>query len=241
MRISQVGRTRHLALVEESPLRKVDPRTKLFISLSISFLVMIPFEKLLIFIAIYTVFLIWARLLTPSGLQIWRMKWILIFLFLLDWWLIGLDHAVVICTRLILLTGVFTLFFSTTTTRDLGLALEKLGVSYRYAFSLSLAFQSIGYLDDEWRAIREAQASRGALREMSSFRRLLFQIGDLISLIIPAVVLTTKRAWMITEAAYARGFESPNRKAFYSLNFRLLDLVLCLGTIIVIVVFYWRW
>lgn len=239
MRVSQSGRSYQLSLVPGSPLRRADPRTKLFISVVISLVVMMPLDRLLIFILGYVLVLIWARLFTVTIRQVWRIKWLLIFLFALDWWLISLDHAIIICARLSLLTGVFTLFFSTTTSRELGLALERLRIPYRYAFSLSLAFQSLGLLDDEWRAIREAQASRGSLPEYNSMRRLFSQVGDLISLTVPAIVLTTKRAWSITEAAYARGFDSPHRKSYHNLSFSWLDLILIVFTILGISLLYW--
>ncbi len=241
MRIGQAGRARQLVLVEDSPLRKVDPRTKLFISVAISLVVMMPLDRLVIFLGVYAFFLMWARLLMPDIQQLWRLKWVLLILFAFDWWLISLDHAMIICARLVLLTGVFALFFSTTTTRELGLALEKLRVPYRYAFSLSLAFQSLGLLDDEWRAIREAQSSRGAKLETSSFWRFASQVGDLVSLTVPAIVLTTKRAWAITEAAYARGFDSPRRASYHTLAFSRLDAVLMAGTVVLVILFYWRW
>jgi len=241
MRLSQAGRSRQITLVEGSPLRRLDPRSKLFISTAISLVVMMPLERLAIFIVFYVLFLLWARLLPPAARQVWRIKWVLIILFALDWWLIGLAHAITICARLILLTGVFALFFSTTTTRELELALEKLRVPYRYAFSLGLAFQSLGLLDDEWRAIREAQSARGALKELSTFRQLLAQVSDLVSLTVPAIVLTTKRAWAITEAAYARGFDSPHRTSYHTLAFSWLDFILVAGTVIVIALLYWRW
>ena len=242
MRINRGGRSSHqLTLVENSPLRGTDPRTKLFLSLAISLVVMTSIERLLIFLGVYLLFLIWARLLTPTTQHIWRLKWLLILLFAFDWWLISLDHAVLICIRLILLTGVFALFFSTTNTRELGLALEKLYVPYRYAFSLSLAFQSLGLLDDEWRAIREAQSSRGALPDSSSFWKLITNVGDLISLTVPAIVLTTKRAWAITEASYARGFDSPHRVSYHTLEFSRLDFLLMAGTTLLLILLFWRW
>ena len=242
MRINRGGRSSHqLTLVEDSPLRKADPRTKLFLSLAISLVVMTSIERLLIFLGVYLLFLIWARLLAPTVQHIWRLKWLLILLFAFDWWLISLDHAVLICIRLILLTGVFALFFSTTNTRELGLALEKLYVPYRYAFSLSLAFQSLGLLDDEWRAIREAQTSRGALPDSSSFWRFVTNVGDLISLTVPAIVLTTKRAWAITEASYARGFDSLHRVSYHTLEFSRLDFLLMAGTTLLLILLFWRW
>ena len=241
MRIGQAGRPRQMTLIEDSPLRRLDPRTKLFVSVAVSLVVMMPLERLAIFLGIYVIFLLWARLLPSAAQQLWRLKWLLFLLFAFDWWLISLPHAITICARLILLTGVFALFFSTTTTRELGLGLEKLRVPYRYAFSLGLAFQSLGLLDGEWRAIREAQSSRGAMPELSSFRKLLAQLGDLISLTVPAIVLTTKRAWAITEAAYARGFDSPHRSSYHSLAFSWFDFVLMAGTTLVIMLLYWRW
>lgn len=240
MRVSPAGRARQLALVEDSPLRRADPRTKLFLSLAVSLVVMTSIERLLIFIGVYVFFLLWARLLTSTVQHIWRLKWVLILLFFFDWWLISLDHAILICLRLTLLTGVFALFFSTTNTRELGLALEKLRVPYRYAFSLSLAFQSLGLLDDEWRAIREAQSSRGALPNFSSFWKFVTNVGDLISLTVPAIVLTTKRAWAITEASYARGFDSPHRVSYHTLSFTRLDILLIAGTIILLTLLFWK-
>ncbi|MEW6402896.1 MAG: energy-coupling factor transporter transmembrane component T [Chloroflexota bacterium] len=241
MRISQIGRSRRLALVENSPLRKADPRTKLFIGVAISLVVMMSLDRLAIFLGIYILFLLWARLLIPAAQQVWRLKWLLLILFAFDWWLISLDHAAIICTRLILISGIFALFFSTTNIRELGLALEKLRVPYRYAFSLGLAFQSLGLMDDEWRAIREAQFSRGVTQETSSFWRFLSRVGDLISLTVPAIVLTTKRAWAITEASYARGFDSPHRTSYYSLSFTRFDFILMAGTAAAILLLYWRW
>ena len=188
MRVSQAGRSTELALIENSPLRKADPRTKLFISLMASLILMLPGPQLAAFVGIYILFTLWARLMIPTLQRLWRLKWILVILFLFDWWLVGLEHGAIICTRIMLLTGIFTLFFSTTTTREFGLALERVGVPYRYAFSLSLAFQSLGILDDEWRAIREAQLSRGVYQEQSSLRRTLAAFGNLISLTVPGTL-----------------------------------------------------
>jgi energy-coupling factor transport system permease protein len=107
-------------------------------------------------------------------------------------------------------------------------------VPYRYAFSISLAFQSVGLLDDEWRTIREAQQARGAwAASRSSWKEVIRRTGDLVALAVPAVVLTTKRAWSMTEAAYARGFDSPHRRPYRKLTMGWLDWVLLAGTVAV--------
>jgi len=171
---------------------------------------------------------------------VWRLKWVLIVLFILDWLLVDLNLAIVVSLRLILLAGVFTLFFATTTASELGLALESLRVPYRYAFSLSLAFQSIGLLEEEWGNIREAQRARGVFSVESGIRKLLKSVRDLIALTVPAVVTTTKRAWSMTEAAYARGFDSPHRKPYRQLRFCWYDWILLAVTAAMTALMFWR-
>lgn len=241
LKFGQSGRTHTQVLVADSPLRAADPRAKLAISLSASLAVMLPLDRLVVFVLLYLILLAWGRLLRPAAAQVWRMKWILLVLFVLDWYLAGLGLAVVITLRLILLAGVFALFFATTTPRELGLALESLHLPYRYAFSISLAFQSLGLLDDEWRSIHEAQKARGALPAKPGLHRLFQWLGDLVALTVPTIVLTTKRAWSITEAAYARGFDSPHRRPFHQLKFARLDWMLLVGTgIVAVLLIFWR-
>ena len=237
LRVSQAGKTRRVTLVERSPLRRFDPRAKLALCLCASLMVMLPLERLALFSLLYILLLAWARLIRPAAAQVWRMRWILLVLFAVDWWLVGLDLAVIITLRLVLLAGVFALLFSTTTVTEFRLALERLRLPYRYAFSLGLAFQSLSLLDDEWRAIREAQRVRGVLLELRGWRALLHQARDMVALTVPAVVLTTRRAWAITEAAYARGFDAPHRQPYQSLVMRVHDWGMLLVSIGVAVIF----
>jgi len=241
IRLGMVGRARSLALVERSPLRRADPRTKLALSLCASLAVMLELERLAAFMVLYVLVLLWARLLPEAVRQVWRLKWVLLVLLIVDWWLVSLELALIIVLRLTLLAGAFALFFSTTTPGELRLALEWMRVPYRYAFSLSLAFQSVGLLDDEWRAIREAQRARGAWAPPSGLRGLGAWVRDLVSLTVPAIVMTTRRAWAITEAAYARGFDSPHRRPFRQLSMGRLDWILMAGTAVVAgALIFWR-
>jgi len=231
--------TRVPALVESSPLRRFDPRVKFAASLCASLAVMLPLDKLAIFLAAYLAVMAAFRLLGPVLRQIWRIRWVLLFLFLGDWWLVGLDLAVLVSLRIAMLAGVFTLFFATTTPGEFGLALESLRLPYRYAFSLSLTFQSLNLLGDEWIAIREAQKSRGALPELRGWKSLLRQVGDLVSLTVPMVVLATRRAWAITEAATARGFDSPRRVAYRRLAMSPADWVFLLCAVTPTLFLWW--
>jgi len=221
-----------VALAEESPLRGIDPRTKLALSIAASLAVMLPLERLAVAIGIYALLLVWARLLATALRQIWKIKLVLLGLFVVDWLIVSPDLAVIVTLRLVLLAGSFTLFFASTTPGEFRLALEWLRVPDRYAFSISLAFQSLGLLDEEWRAIHEAQTARGAWTKPDAWWRIHERFADLVALTVPAIVMTTRRAWAITEAAYARGFDAPHRRPYRRLAMSPLDWALLAGAAI---------
>lgn len=238
---------RGAGLIEASPLRRVDPRTRLALSLCASVMVMLPLKRLLIFMVGYVIFLAWARLLKEAAWYAWRLRWLLVMLFVVDTIVVDVNLAVIVTLRLLLLTGVLSLFTGVTTPSELRLALEKLRVPYRYAFSLSLAFQSVTLLEEEWRAIREAQATRGALpsliggRRAFNLRALSAYARDLVALTAPAIVLTTRRAWATTEAACARGLEAPTRRPYRQLALTWRDWALIIVAAGVCVALFWRW
>jgi energy-coupling factor transporter transmembrane protein EcfT len=228
-------------LCEESPLRKVDPRSKLFMSLIVSLVVMLPLDRLAIFFTFYLVFMLWAGLFSRFIHQVYRLKWILIVLFIVDWVAVSPELAGEVTLRLILITSVFTTLISTTTPGELGLAFEALHIPYRLSFSLNLAFQSLGLLQEEWHAIWEAQKSRGILPPLNGFRILFKRVGDLVALTVPAIVLTTRRAWAITECAYARGFDSPKRVSYHTLRLHWPDWAAMLMPLsLVLALYVWR-
>lgn len=230
-----------MPLIHASPLRDFDPRTKLALSLSTSLAVMLPLKQLAIATLFYFLLLSWARVLKPAARQIWRLKWLLIGLFLIDWIVVSLELATSVTIRISLLASTFSLFFATTTPAEFRLALESLGFPYRYAFSLSLAFQNLTEFDRETKLIREAQRSRGAWVPPDGWKKMIKFTQDLISLTVPAVVMTTKRAWTMTEAAYARGFNSPKRTPYQKLSMKTKDWVLLfIAFSIGIALIFWR-
>jgi energy-coupling factor transporter transmembrane protein EcfT len=228
------------SLVENSPLRHVDPRVKLTIGLCTSLAVMLSLERLAIFMIGYVIFLAWARLLGVAARQAWRLRWLLAILFILDFWLVSWELAVAVTLRLVLLAGVFSLFVATTTPGELSLALEGLHLPYRYAFSLGLAFQSLGLLEEEWHSIQEAQQARGAWPLVKNWQQIIRRLGDLVALTVPAIVLTTKRAWSVTESAYARGFDAPYRRPYHRLTLTQRDWLYLTATLLVTVLIFGR-
>lgn len=226
------SRNLQISLVEASPLRAADPRTKLLLSLASSATVMLPLDQLVYATIAYLALIVWARLFRPVARQVWRIRLVLIGLFIIDWIFISLELATAITLRLALITSTFAIFFSTTTPAEFRLALEWIGVPHRFAFSISMAFQSINILDREWHNIIEAQQARGVWQPPKNLRQLGRQLNNLLALTVPAVVMTTKRAWAITEAAYARGFDSPKRNPYHKLALQTIDWLLLALTIL---------
>jgi energy-coupling factor transport system permease protein len=229
------------ALAVDSPLRRVDPRVKLALSLALSLAIVLPLEKLLVLLLIYTAFLAWARLLPVAERLLWRLKWVLVTLFIVDWVLVSFDLAVLVSLRVLLLSASFVLVFATTTPTEFQLALEWVRLPYRYAFSVGVAVQSLALVEQEWRTIVEAQRARGAWAPPGGWRKLVGSVRDAIALAVPAVVMTAHRAWSMTEAACARGFDAPCRKSFRQLRMGWLDWVLLgAGSLIAAALVLWR-
>ena len=229
-------RRRAFRLRDDSPLRGIDPRVKLALSLVAASAVMLPLPQLGGFLIVYAVFLAWGRVLDEAAHAAARIAWLLAILFIVDWFFIGLPFAALITLRFVLVVSSFASFFATTTLEEFRLALAWLRVPYRYAFTLSLALGSVTVLDEEWRAIQEAQRARGAWRRPAGLRGLPGALRDLVALAVPTVVLTTRRAWSLTEAAYARGFDSPHRRPYDELHLRWPDWALLIGSLFLIAV-----
>jgi energy-coupling factor transport system permease protein len=229
------------SLVEDSFLRALDPRVKLAMSFCASLITILPPEKVIIASSVYFIFIAFARLLPITLNHIWRIRWLLIVLFIFDWAFFGLPLAFTVTVRLILLVGTFALVVSTTTPLEFQNALAELRIPYRYAFSLGIAFESLAYLEGAWSGIREAQYARGIQPLHDSSARLKDRVRELVALTGPAFVLATKRAWAVTEAAHSRGFDSPNRRTHKPLKLKPIDWILIVVTgILVVLLLHWR-
>jgi energy-coupling factor transport system permease protein len=221
-------------LPRDSFLRGADPRTKLFLCAATSAAVMLPLGHLAAVVAGFFVLILAARIERQMLAQLRRAAVLLTLLFLADWLWIGIDFAVLIAARLILLIIGFSLFFATTTPDELQAALEQMRVPASLAFAFATAYRFLHLLDSEWREIVEAQQARGIAVPALSWRAPRQSLACAMAIIVPAVVLTTQRAWSITEAAAARGFESPNRRSSRNLRFSRVDQLLLTAAVAVI-------
>ncbi|MFI5397849.1 MAG: energy-coupling factor transporter transmembrane component T family protein [Candidatus Binatia bacterium] len=222
-------RRRAASLARHSFLRRADPRTKLVLSVAASLAVMLSFPQLLVFLACYVALISAAGLMRPMVTHLRRLCPFLILLFAFDWLFIGWGFAVLITLRLWLLVTAFTLLFATTTPEEVRQALERIGVPQRLAFTFATAYRSLELVETEWRGVLEAQRARGIVGQRSAERGWRQRLTSAVSLIVPAIVLITQRAWSMTEAAAARGVESPLRLPRHGLRLGRMDHLLLAG------------
>lgn len=220
------------AVAAHSFLRRADPRTKLVLSVAASATVMLPLPQLAAVFTGYLALALTAGLERQMLAQLRRAAILLVVLFAADWLWIGFAFAVLIALRLVLLITAFSVFFATTTPDELQAALEHMGVPARLAFTFAAAYRFLGLMDSEWRGIIEAQQARGIVVQPRSWRAPRQRLASTVALIVPAVVLATQRAWSINEAAAARGFESPGRRASRRLQLSRVDLLLLIAAMV---------
>jgi energy-coupling factor transporter transmembrane protein EcfT len=221
-------------LVETSFLRRVDARTKLALALAVSTAAILPLAPLAIVAAGFVLLIATAGVL-PHALAQWRRSAVLLcVLFAVDWLFIGLGFAVLITVRLMLFTGAFSLLVATTTADEVRVALERLRVPRRFAFTFATAFRAITHFEDEWRGILEAQHARGLMWEVPDppgvhtplVQRWQRRLGRAVGLVVPAIVLAAQRAWAAHEASAARGLGAPQARVARSAPMSALDVLL---------------
>lgn len=121
---------------------------------------------------------------------------VLVAIFAVQWLVLGLLPAAVICLRLLVAVALATLVTLTTRTEDVVGAIERLPVrgAARLGLMVALTLRAVSVLTETAREIREAQRARGVER-------------SLIAFVLPFVIRTLKYADTLGEALAARGID----------------------------------
>lgn len=115
-----------------------------------------------------------------------------VFVFLLQWWLLGLEPAVVACLRIVAALGAANLFTLTTRVGDLVSTVERVTKSERLGLLVGLTLRAITALSAIATEVREAAQARGAGRSVVAFA-------------VPFLIRTLRHADELGEALAARG------------------------------------
>lgn len=152
----------------------------------------------------------------------------------------GLFNGAFFFMRIFLVIMLSTVLTLTTKPTDLTSAIEwylhpltyiKINVSV-FAMIISLALRFIPTLFNETGKILKAQSSRGVDFKEGTLKQ---QIGQIISLLIPMLVISFKRAADLADAMEARGYiPGAPRSKLNVMKFRLSDLFSFIITIIIV-------
>lgn len=128
------------------------------------------------------------------------------------------------------------LFLLTTNPSQFASSLNKIGISYKIAYSISLALRYIPNIQSSYWAISAAQQARGS--ELSKKAHLSQRIHGTLNIVIPLIFSSLDKIDTISTAMQLRRFGSKKKRTWYVTQpFRLADyLVITLAFILVLIV-----
>lgn len=141
--------------------------------------------------------------------------------------------------RFVVLMTSFSLFFLTTSPDDLGLALEQSHVPYEFSFAFTTAVRFVPVLATEAQTIMDAQKSRGLELEKGGFTR---RIRNYIPILVPLIVGAIRRSLELAEAMESRAFGAKkHRTSLQILRITKRDiLALTISLVILSIIVYVR-
>jgi len=233
-------------------LPSIDPRTKVIIFSSAIMLAFICKDiaalVVLVVAALTASLLSEKRSLVVNGLK--TMVPVLIFAFLLwsfmhEWSIfrrygggVDLQLGAFMSLRLLLILIASLTFIATIGTRDLVNALNSFRLPYRAVFMLGLTIRHLYTVAEDYRAIKEAQSSRGLELDKGS---LINRIRNYIPVLIPLFVRSIENAEKLALAMELKSF-SFNRRRYLKRGFKAIDLLLIFGStaaIVLAMLHYW--
>lgn len=115
----------------------------------------------------------------------------------------GLATAVRIALRLLVVTGIAAWFAATTEAETFEAGLTALGVPWAFAFLLSLTVRLVPEMRDRFRAVEEAQRSRGLTLEGGP----IAGVRARVPMLLPFFSAVIRYGYELADALTARGFD----------------------------------
>ena len=124
---------------------------------------------------------------------------------------------------------IILLFVCTTQPSEFAASLNKIGVKYSIAYSVSLALRYIPDIQKEYTEISKAQQARGI--EMSRKVSLVKRLKSASSILIPLIIMSMDRVETISNAMELRGFGKNKKRTWYMARpftkWDILSMVFC--------------
>ena len=127
------------------------------------------------------------------------------------------------------------LFVSTTDPSEFASSLNRIGISYKIAYSVSLALRYIPDIQREYHEISVAQQARG-LELKKEKEGLIKRLKCASTLLFPLIVSSMERIEVIANAMELRGFGKNKKRTWYSSRpFRTGDILAIASSIAIMV------
>ena len=127
------------------------------------------------------------------------------------------------------------IFFVTTEPSEFASSLNKIGVNYKAAYSVSLALRYIPTVQREYVEISQAQQARGA--DISKDAKLIRRIKGLISIVFPLIVTSIDKIETISHAMELRSFGKNKTRTWYrARDFAKADYIVVIVSALLIAV-----
>ncbi len=122
----------------------------------------------------------------------------------------ALARAAALGLRLALMVASGVLFLATTRVEEFAYGLKSLGLGYRVAFALTLAFRLVPTFVASGRAVAEAQRARGLDLDHGG---ILARMRRYTPLVVPMFLTAVRRADRVAAALETRGFGSGEKRS----------------------------
>ena len=128
------------------------------------------------------------------------------------------------------------LFVSTTDPSEFASSLNRIGISYKIAYSVSLALRYIPDIQREYHEISVAQQARG-LELNKEKEGLIKRLKCASTLLFPLIVSSMERIEVIANAMQHRGFGKNKKRTWYSSRpFRTGDILAIASSVAIMVI-----
>ncbi len=203
-----------LYIEKDTPLQRLDPRIKI-LGLCLFFLISLVIANIYSLAAVLLILLL-LIISSGSSQNLLRIKWLVIVISLMCilFWLPtkSLRHGIMVALRLDIMLFAGILFVSCSRVEEFSAGLIRLGIPYRIAFAISLAFRLIPSLFSVIHTTVEAQQTRGLnLKEGNILKR----AKKYIPLFIPVISLLVRNAHQLSMALESKGFGFTDRRTEY--------------------------
>lgn len=127
------------------------------------------------------------------------------------------------------------LFISATDPSEFAASLNKIGVSYRIGYAVSIALRYIPDIQRDYHNISQAQQARGV--ELGKKEKLMTRLKNSVSILMPLIMSSLARIDTISNAMELRGFgKNPKKRTWYTQRpFKRNDwLAIALGAVLLL-------